>query len=77
VPDVELTRAGAVATITLNRPDRLNALTEDLHAALAAALAEAACDGPVVVIVGDVAAQASLPRALSLDLIARTAGGQR
>ncbi len=42
MPDVELTRAGAVATITLNRPDRLNALTEDLHAALGAALAEAA-----------------------------------
>jgi len=32
---------GHVATITLNRPDRLNALTEDLHAALGAALAEA------------------------------------
>ena len=42
MPDVELTHAGAVATITLNRPDRLNALTEDLHTALAAALAEAA-----------------------------------
>ena len=42
MPDVELTRAGAVATITLNRPDRLNALTEDLHSALGAALAEVA-----------------------------------
>jgi 2-(1,2-epoxy-1,2-dihydrophenyl)acetyl-CoA isomerase len=42
VPDVELTHAGAVATITLNRPERLNALTEQLHAALGEALAEAA-----------------------------------
>jgi 2-(1,2-epoxy-1,2-dihydrophenyl)acetyl-CoA isomerase len=42
MPDVVLTRDGAVATITLNRPDRLNALTVELHAALAEALAEAA-----------------------------------
>jgi 2-(1,2-epoxy-1,2-dihydrophenyl)acetyl-CoA isomerase len=42
VPDVELTRAGAVATITLNRPDRLNALTANLHAELGDALAAAA-----------------------------------
>jgi 2-(1,2-epoxy-1,2-dihydrophenyl)acetyl-CoA isomerase len=45
VPDVSLTRDGAVATITLNRPDRLNALTEQLHADLAGALAEAADPG--------------------------------
>ena len=45
MPDVSLTRDGAVATITLNRPDRLNALTEQLHADLAGALAEAADPG--------------------------------
>ena len=32
-------------TVTLNRPDRMNALTEGVHAALAAALAEAAAPG--------------------------------
>ena len=35
-------RAGAVLTITLNRPDVYNAFNQDLHAALADALAQAA-----------------------------------
>jgi 2-(1,2-epoxy-1,2-dihydrophenyl)acetyl-CoA isomerase len=53
VPDVELTREGAALTITLNRPDRLNALTDELHAALAGALAEAAApDVRAVVLTG-------------------------
>jgi enoyl-CoA hydratase len=40
----------AVATFTLNRPERLNAITPDLIDALDAALAEALADGAVRVI---------------------------
>jgi enoyl-CoA hydratase/carnithine racemase len=36
--EVELTRDGAVLTITLNRPDVLNALNRAVHAGLHAAL---------------------------------------
>ena len=51
--EVELTRDGAVATIALNRPERLNALTAGLHEELAAALAEAASgDVRAVVLTG-------------------------
>src|ERR671937_309195 len=39
--EVERSRAGAVLTITLNRPDVLNALNGALHAALGSALKEA------------------------------------
>ena len=41
VADVEVTREGAILTITLNRPDVLNALNAPAHAGLAAALEEA------------------------------------
>jgi 2-(1,2-epoxy-1,2-dihydrophenyl)acetyl-CoA isomerase len=39
--EVETSRDGAVLTVTLNRPDVLNALNTDMHRALAAALNEA------------------------------------
>jgi 2-(1,2-epoxy-1,2-dihydrophenyl)acetyl-CoA isomerase len=39
--EVETTRDGAVLTITLNRPEVLNAFTSAVHAALASALKEA------------------------------------
>src|SRR5436190_15155378 len=39
--EVEVSRAGAVLTITLNRPDVLNALNAAAHAGLAAALEQA------------------------------------
>jgi 2-(1,2-epoxy-1,2-dihydrophenyl)acetyl-CoA isomerase len=39
--EVETSRDGAVVTVTLNRPDVLNALNAAVHAALAAALQEA------------------------------------
>jgi len=39
--DVEVTRDGAVQTITLNRPDKMNAFTRGMHAALRDALKEA------------------------------------
>ena len=42
--EVETTRDGAVLTITLNRPDVLNALNAAVHAGLAAALADARDD---------------------------------
>jgi 2-(1,2-epoxy-1,2-dihydrophenyl)acetyl-CoA isomerase len=51
--DVEAVREGAVLTVVLNRPHRLNALTEGVHAGLAAALAEAAApDVRAVVLTG-------------------------
>jgi 2-(1,2-epoxy-1,2-dihydrophenyl)acetyl-CoA isomerase len=37
-------RKGAVTVVTLNRPDRLNSFTVEMHGALAAALDEAAAD---------------------------------
>jgi 2-(1,2-epoxy-1,2-dihydrophenyl)acetyl-CoA isomerase len=45
VAEVETTRAGAVLTITLNRPEVLNAFNASLHAAFGAALREARDDG--------------------------------
>jgi 2-(1,2-epoxy-1,2-dihydrophenyl)acetyl-CoA isomerase len=41
VAEVEVSRDGGVQTITLNRPDKLNAFTRELHADLQAALEEA------------------------------------
>ena len=39
--EVEVTRAGAVLTLVLNRPDALNAFNRAVHKALAAGLEEA------------------------------------
>ena len=39
--EVEVSREGAVQTITLNRPEKLNAFTVGVHEALQAALDEA------------------------------------
>jgi 2-(1,2-epoxy-1,2-dihydrophenyl)acetyl-CoA isomerase len=51
--EVEVTRAGAVQTITLNRPDVLNAFNAALHKALAGALKDArASEVRAVVITG-------------------------
>jgi methylglutaconyl-CoA hydratase len=52
---LRIDRDGAVLTLTLNRPDRRNALNEDLIAALAGALADAAVDpeARVVLLRGD------------------------
>jgi len=41
VPDVEVTREGSVLTITLNRPDVLNALNRAVHEGIHAGLVEA------------------------------------
>jgi len=41
VAEVEVARDGAVRTITLNRPDKLNAFTRGVHEDLQAALEEA------------------------------------
>jgi 2-(1,2-epoxy-1,2-dihydrophenyl)acetyl-CoA isomerase len=41
VADVEVTRDGAVQTITLNRPDKMNAFTRGMHAELRDALKDA------------------------------------
>ena len=44
MPEVETTRDGSVLTITLNRPDKLNAFDAAAHEAFKAALKEAADD---------------------------------
>src|SRR6266446_5700557 len=49
--DVTLTRDGAVATITLNRPERRNALSDPLLTALAAVLTELRDDATARVVV--------------------------
>jgi 2-(1,2-epoxy-1,2-dihydrophenyl)acetyl-CoA isomerase len=48
---VETTREGGVLTITLNRPDVLNAFNADLHRALAAALEDARADDVRAVVI--------------------------
>jgi 2-(1,2-epoxy-1,2-dihydrophenyl)acetyl-CoA isomerase len=49
--EVETTRDGAVLTITLNRPEVLNAFNADLHRALSAALNEAQADDVRAVVI--------------------------
>src|SRR5215218_11151388 len=49
--EVETTRDGGVLTITLNRPDVLNAFDADLHRALAAALKDARADDVRAVVI--------------------------
>lgn len=49
-PVITSTRADSVAIITLNRPDRLNALTSQMHEELRAALTEHAADESVRVV---------------------------
>jgi 2-(1,2-epoxy-1,2-dihydrophenyl)acetyl-CoA isomerase len=49
--EVETSREGAVLTITLNRPDVLNALNTDMHRALAAALRDARDGGVRAVVI--------------------------
>jgi 2-(1,2-epoxy-1,2-dihydrophenyl)acetyl-CoA isomerase len=51
MPEVEVRRDGAVQTIVLNRPDVLNALTADMHKALAAALKDARADDVRAVVI--------------------------
>ncbi len=50
-PVVLVDRTGAVATVTLNRPERRNALTHDLKSALVVALEEVAADAGVRAVV--------------------------
>ncbi|MGY6647048.1 MAG: enoyl-CoA hydratase-related protein [Salinarimonas sp.] len=49
-PVITNTREGALAIITLNRPERLNALTSQMHLELRAALAEHAADDTVRIV---------------------------
>jgi 2-(1,2-epoxy-1,2-dihydrophenyl)acetyl-CoA isomerase len=51
VPEVEVSRDGAVQTITLNRPDVLNAFNGAMHKAFAEALREARSDEVRAVVV--------------------------
>jgi 2-(1,2-epoxy-1,2-dihydrophenyl)acetyl-CoA isomerase len=51
VPEVEVSRDGAVQTITLNRPDVLNAFNTAMHTALAAALRDAREDDVRAVVI--------------------------
>jgi 2-(1,2-epoxy-1,2-dihydrophenyl)acetyl-CoA isomerase len=49
--EVETSRAGAVLTITLNRPDVLNAFNSEMHRGLGAALKDARDDGVRAVVI--------------------------
>ena len=49
--DIVLTRDGAVATVTLDRPDRRNALSDALLTELAAAVTELRDDAAVRVVI--------------------------
>jgi 2-(1,2-epoxy-1,2-dihydrophenyl)acetyl-CoA isomerase len=49
--EVETKRKGAVLTITLNRPDVLNAFNRELHSGLAASLKEARADAVRAVVI--------------------------
>jgi 2-(1,2-epoxy-1,2-dihydrophenyl)acetyl-CoA isomerase len=51
MPDVEVTRDGAVLTLTLNRPDVLNALNRSVHQAMYDGLRQAADDPSVRAVV--------------------------
>jgi enoyl-CoA hydratase len=51
VTQLVVAREGAVLTLTLNRPDQLNALTDELSDALAGELEASASDGEVRVVV--------------------------
>jgi len=51
VAEVEVSREGAVQTITLNRPEKLNAFTRELHAQLYDALEQARDPGVRAVVV--------------------------
>jgi 2-(1,2-epoxy-1,2-dihydrophenyl)acetyl-CoA isomerase len=48
---VDVTREGGVATVTLNRPDKLNALTDEMYERLIALFAEIAADDSVRAVV--------------------------
>jgi len=48
---VEFTRSGAVARIALNRPDKLNSFTREMHADLRAAVAECERDASIRAVV--------------------------
>ncbi len=49
--NIVVARDGAILTITMNRPDKKNALTQGMYGAMADALAAAASDGAIRVIV--------------------------
>ena len=51
MPEVETSRDGAVLTVTLNRPDVLNALNAATHASLASSLKEARADDVRAVVI--------------------------
>src|ERR1044071_4715550 len=51
MPEVETSRDGAVLTITLNRPDVLNAFTAELHRQLVGAFKDARADDVRAVVV--------------------------
>lgn len=51
MPDILFTRDGAVATITLNRPDKLNSFRQAMHTELSAALTTVEADQSVRVLV--------------------------
>src|SRR6266566_305124 len=66
--EVEVTREGSVQTITLNRPDVLNAFNGAMHRALANALKQARDPEVRAVVVNGAAAGAGLSFACACDL---------
>ena len=73
--DVQMTREGPVATLTLDRPDRRNALDPALLAALAEATTDLAEDPAVRVVVLPTAASAGVVAGRGVVVAALTALG--
>ena len=72
---VRIERKGAVAVVTLNRPEAMNALSSELRSALAAALRDLDADDEVHVVVLTGAGNRAFSAGLDLKELGNTQGG--
>ena len=71
---VEVTRDGAVATLTVNRPDKLNALNAETIAALHAAVNELSADDAVAAVIVTGADEKAFVAGADISALAEHAG---